>query len=120
MDRGRVERIFLIIFAFMFLVGAVLLHVKHRRPLRTITVEKGSIASLLEVRNSIDEKNKININTATLAEIIEIPGVGNVLGGRILAYRDMRGKINDQDELLEVNGIGKNKLDSIAGYITLK
>ena len=60
----------------------------------------------------------IDLNRATAAELEDLPGVGPVLAGRIVAYRDLHGSFAAIEDLLDVGGIGEAKLaamrDSIA------
>lgn len=51
----------------------------------------------------------INLNTATLADLDGLPGVGPVLAQRILAWREEHGRFNSVEELQEVPGIGPSK-----------
>lgn len=62
---------------------------------------------------------KININTATTKELQKIPGIGPSLAQRIIAYRNQIIRFNSLEELCQVKGIGKSKLESIRPYITL-
>lgn len=61
----------------------------------------------------------ININTATLEELVLIPYIGPVLAQRILDFRNEIGSFQHIDDLLDVKGIGSKTLDKIREYITL-
>lgn len=61
----------------------------------------------------------ININTATLEELVLLPGIGPTLAQRILDFREEIGSFRHIDELLDVKGIGEKKLAKIREYITL-
>ena len=61
----------------------------------------------------------ININTASKEELTRLPGIGEAMAERILAYRDENGSFSTIGELVNVKGIGKKKLDRIAPYCTL-
>jgi competence protein ComEA len=49
----------------------------------------------------------LNLNTATVAELEALPGVGPVLAQRIVDYRDEHGGFRTVDELNDVPGIGE-------------
>ncbi len=61
----------------------------------------------------------VNLNSATQAELEELPGVGPVTAQSILAFRSENGAFTAVDELLEVSGIGDATLAKIAPYVTL-
>ncbi len=61
----------------------------------------------------------LNINTATKQMLIELPGIGEVLAGRIIEYRESFGDFATLEELMEVSGISQKKFDALSGLITL-
>jgi len=61
----------------------------------------------------------ININTASREELTRLPGIGAAMAERILAYREENGSFSSIDELINVKGIGRKKLDRIKQYCTL-
>lgn len=62
---------------------------------------------------------KVNINTATVAELMTIPGIGEVLAQRIVDYRTEHGIFASVNDLCNVRGIGEKTLESIIDYITV-
>lgn len=59
----------------------------------------------------------ISLNRAAAPELEELPGVGPVLAGRIVAHRTEHGRFETVDDLLEVPGIGEAKLASIRDLV---
>jgi competence ComEA-like helix-hairpin-helix protein len=55
---------------------------------------------------------KLDINTATSEQLQDVPGIGNVLAGRIIAARPFK----SADELGRVKGIGKVKYEELRPY----
>ncbi len=49
---------------------------------------------------------RINVNTATEAQLEDLPGVGPVLAGRIVAYREQHGPFASVGALESVTGLG--------------
>ena len=62
---------------------------------------------------------KTNLNTASHKELVNIPGIGDVLAGRILQYRETHGKFKNLEELKNVSGIGAATYASVRKYLTL-
>lgn len=60
----------------------------------------------------------VDLNTATKAELMELPGVGEVIAGRIIAYRDEQ-PFKSVDELVQVKGIGDKTLAKIRDRLTV-
>lgn len=60
----------------------------------------------------------VDINRADSAELQTLPGVGPVLAGNIIAYRDSVGRFETLEDLLEVPGIGETRLASIRDLIS--
>ena len=60
---------------------------------------------------------RIDINTATHAQLTLLPGIGDTLADRIIEYRTQNGPFNSIAELLQVEGIGATKLEGIQDYI---
>ena len=68
---------------------------------------------------SEDATQKININTATAEQLMDLKGVGEVLAQRIVEHRTQNGPFATIDDLLNVNGIGPKILSDNAGVITV-
>lgn len=60
----------------------------------------------------------INLNTATAEELTTLPGIGEVLAGRIVAYREQYGPFLCVDELKAVYGIDEKKLEAVRNLVT--
>lgn len=61
----------------------------------------------------------VNINSATQAELEELPDVGPVTAQAIVEYRTENGAFTSVDQLLEVSGIGDATLAKVAPFVTL-
>ena len=67
--------------------------------------------------SSADSSEKININTATAEELQELSGVGEVIAGNIVAYREENGNFTSIEQIQEVSGIGEARFAAIEEYI---
>lgn len=63
--------------------------------------------------SSPSDEAGVDLNTATVGELEELPGVGPVLAGRIVAHRELHGPFTAVEDLLDVAGIGEAKLAQI-------
>jgi competence protein ComEA len=61
----------------------------------------------------------ININTATLAELETLPGIGPSLGQNIIDYREANGPFETIEDIMKVSGIGTAKFEAIRDLITV-
>ena len=57
--------------------------------------------------------SKISINSASAAQLDELPGVGPAIAERIVQWRETNGPFTSVDELTEVSGIGPSILEQI-------
>ena len=69
---------------------------------------------------SDDLGSKININTADLKQLDDIPGVGEATANKILSYRDENGEFKSIEEIKNVNGIGDKKFENMKDLICVK
>ncbi|MFH5831449.1 ComEA family DNA-binding protein [Halalkalibaculum sp. DA384] len=66
-----------------------------------------------------NDTTRININTASVQKLQELPGVGPVYARRIVAYRDSSGKFQTIRELVKIKGIGEKRLENMESMIEL-
>ncbi|HEX6967510.1 MAG TPA: ComEA family DNA-binding protein [Micromonosporaceae bacterium] len=62
---------------------------------------------------------KVNLNTATQAQLETLPGVGPVLAQRILAYRERHGGFRSVTDLRRVEGIGDARFEQLRDLVTV-
>ena len=65
-----------------------------------------------------EETGRLNINTATKQQLMDLPGIGEVTAERILQHRKETGKFTSIEDLRAIKGISKNKLERLSPIIT--
>ncbi len=75
--------------------------------------------NLLMPTDVIENTNLININRANIMELKELPGIGDVLAGRIIEYRDEKGGFKSIEEIKNVSGIGDKRFSDIKDKVTI-
>lgn len=81
------------------------------------TLESDSLS--MENRGPGEEK-RINVNTADSVLLQRLSGIGPVYASRLIAYRETFGDFETLDELLNIKGIGKKRLEKIKPFIKLR
>jgi len=62
---------------------------------------------------------RINLNLATESELDSLPGVGPVMAGRIIAWRETNHKFHSIEELQEVPGIGPKVFANLKSLVRI-
>ena len=62
----------------------------------------------------------VNVNTASLAELEKLPGIGEALAARIVAHRNQYGRFRRAEHLIMVRGISERRFRVLRAYITVE
>lgn len=82
-------------------------------------VETERQAAASELLPDLTPPEPVDLNTATAEELAGLPGIGEKLAERILAYRRENGPFDTVEDLLNVSGIGEKKLEDLTPYVTV-
>jgi len=81
--------------------------------------------SLSDLRDSVSDRlhkhpdHPIDLNTATAAELEQLPGVGPGTASQIIRFREQSGPIRRPEDLLAIPRITRRALDRIRPYIVV-
>ena len=79
-----------------------------------------AVQTVMEEPSDAATDDRLDLNTATAAELQELPGIGEVIAQRIIDYRDLCGRFLDPEQLMEVDGIGEAKYEKIRDLVTVR
>ena len=67
--------------------------------------------------DTINDSSLLDLNTATIYDLEELPEIGPVLAQRILDYREANGGFVSVEELKNVDGIGDKIFESVVNLV---
>ncbi|NMO94868.1 ComEA family DNA-binding protein [Paenibacillus lemnae] len=93
-----------------------------QKPVSENSVPSSPAAAAEKARGSAAssaQDGTININTANLSMLMELPGIGEKKAQAILDYRNTHGSFQKPADLMEVKGIGPKMFEKMKTYIAL-
>ncbi len=87
---------------------------------KDMEAETPSMEPLGDAINITEPDGKININTATMEELMTLTGIGKAKAESILAYRQKCGKFATIEEIKNIDGIKDAVFRKISDKITVK
>ncbi len=64
-------------------------------------------------------QGKVNLNTATVSQLEDLPGIGPALAARIVEHRQKNGAFKSVEDVMAVKGIGEKNFSKIQGYLSV-
>ena len=63
---------------------------------------------------------RVDLNAATGEELIALPGIGDTVASRIVAYREKNGSFTKVEEVMNVKGIGEKTFLKLRPYLFIE
>jgi len=76
-----------------------------------------SLLAPLAVRAAQSERQRIDLNTASVEELKKLPDIGPARAKAIIDFREKSGPFRRVEELLAVPGISKRRLEKIRPFV---
>jgi competence protein ComEA len=73
-----------------------------------------------ELERGVGITYRVDLNHATRAELLQLPGIGESLARRIEDYRLEHGRFQHVNDLIEVHGIGPATLERLRPWVQVK
>ena len=108
--------VLMLVLAGLFLLAAGAYTVPRGAPGAELTVLTGREAEPED--EFIIPSGPVDINSADVHELDQLPGIGEVLAGRIIEYRTEHGPFSSLEELCNVSGIGEKTCESLRGLVS--
>jgi competence ComEA-like helix-hairpin-helix protein len=114
----RQRGVLLLVGVGLLAAGALVL--RPEPPPRTVPPTEPFVLSDVRVIAPIlRDASKVNLNVANAEELATLPGVGEVLAARIVAYREQHGPFARIEDLDAVSGIGPSLVGRIRDLATV-
>lgn len=105
--------------AVALLATGVIYYATRERPPVVVAQKPVVVEGVRVVMPSFHDPRDLDPNTATIEELMALPGIGPVLAGRIVAYRTEHGPFASVEAMAAVSGIGPVLIEQLRELLTI-
>ncbi|KKL56327.1 hypothetical protein LCGC14_2246500, partial [marine sediment metagenome] len=80
-----------------------------------ISLPSNAAVTKTEATESAEKSQLVNVNQATVEQLIQLPGIGKSKAQAIVDYRTKQGKFKSIADLAQVKGIGDKLIAKLEG-----
>jgi competence protein ComEA len=91
-----------------------------RRRMAVLTIVTVALMMSWVVPALAADLQKVNLNTATLEELITLDGIGQKVAERILNFREKNGPFQKPEDLMMVKGVGEKIFEANSSIIIVQ
>ena len=124
--KPKLSMLVLLTLLFAVFTLGYFLGISQRKSQMTVSVSNSVIQKPQEPVQTVKDREDetmvnfpVSINHAGKEELSALPGIGEVLAQRIIDYRYAHGRFTSPEQLLNVEGIGRNRLEEILDLIVI-
>jgi len=89
------------------------------KKVRNLLIASLLVFALCFVGQPVLAQGKINLNTATVEQMVELKGIGEAKAQKIVEYRNKH-KFTSVDQIVEISGIGEKLLEKLRNQLTVE
>lgn len=116
MKQKKTWILLVLLFFGAFCFGCGVLYGQFMLTQKGFVYEENALAESDEVR-SVSVSDQVNINTASVEELMSVSGIGEVTAEKIIASREEEGAFDDVHDLVARGILGEGKLEQISAYL---
>jgi competence ComEA-like helix-hairpin-helix protein len=108
----------------LLFLSVALVAVASCRPTETATNSDAAVTSATRIDSTTAARATptgcLNLNIATVDELMRLSGIGEVLAKRIIEYRERHGRFRRPEEIIIIEGFSERKYRAIAEIICVE
>lgn len=79
----------------------------------------GNVSVVISDTQSSKPDYPLNLNTATVDELMSVPSLGEARANAIVAYREQVGHFDSVEQIMNIKGIGEKIYAKVSPYLTV-